>query len=146
VITEINERDLENPLKVTEDILNYAESIFTEDGILKVAVIPPDEKNPYIFYKLDRYEHYRKLIAETVTTRLKGIPLKVEADWNKEINTAFGAIEENAPEWWREKELRARREKATALDVLARSRFSALVGPVKRGKRCCFRFSVLNLR
>ncbi|HPA73774.1 MAG TPA: AAA family ATPase, partial [Spirochaetota bacterium] len=134
VITGINERDLENPLKVTEDILNYAEGIFTDDGVVKVSVIPSDDKNSYKFYKLGRYEHYRKLISKTVTTRLKGIPLKVEADWHREVDKAFGAIDDTAPEWWREKELRARREKAAALDVLARSRFSALVGPAGTGK------------
>jgi hypothetical protein len=83
-------------------------------------------------YQLERLAKAGELICSTVDKRAAGQPHKVSADWRRELDQQLGALPAEGEE--RDKEERARHEKAVALAELAARRFSVLIGPAGTGK------------
>lgn len=79
-------------------------------------------------FQLDRLRKVGELITHRVRRRLKGAPHQLDVDWRARVDAALGDSGDDPDE-----EL-ARQEKATALETLARDRFSVLVGPAGTGK------------
>jgi hypothetical protein len=79
--------------------------------------------------QLDRLAEAAVAIRRTVTKRAAASALSVKADWAAVVTEALRS--EKSPD---ADELLARREKAAALEVLATSRISVLVGPAGTGK------------
>ncbi len=86
-------------------------------------------------YQLARLEQARQLIGRQVNRRRTGARLKVEADWRGVIDRQLGEI---SPDDDGDEEL-ARQEKAAALEVLATSRISVLIGAAGTGKTTLLR-------
>jgi ATP-dependent exoDNAse (exonuclease V) alpha subunit len=86
-------------------------------------------------YQLARLHDARRVIARQVERRRKGASLKIEADWRSVIDAQLGAppADDDGDE-----EL-ARQEKAAALEVLATSRVSVLIGAAGTGKTTLLR-------
>lgn len=83
-------------------------------------------------YQLERLAKAGELIRSTVVKRAAGQPHKISADWRRELDQQLGALPAEGEE--RDKEERARQEKAAALAELAARRFSVLIGPAGTGK------------
>lgn len=139
-ITKINEAKIEPNCPVNKDILRAVESFF-EDEIKTISeeTIPDPlsgkQKKYPKFYKLQRLQEFKETICNFVERRInKGKRHEVSIDWRQVIDGEFGAIDRALPEWLQKKEERARTEKAAALDEIARSRFSVLIGPAGTGK------------
>lgn len=81
-------------------------------------------------YQLARLHKARRLIVRQVERRRKGASLKVEANWRAVIDDELREV----PAAGDEDEELARQEKAAALQVLARSRVSVLIGAAGTGK------------
>jgi len=81
-------------------------------------------------WQLDRLADASDVIAAEVRRRVELGPIDVQWDWRGRIDEVLE--EEHSPSDAFEEEARA--EKARALEVLARSRISALVGPAGTGK------------
>lgn len=81
-------------------------------------------------WQLARLAECGDLIASEVTRRIEKGPIEISWDWRAAIDAALA----EAPGPADEAEERARTEKAEALQVLARSRISTLVGPAGTGK------------
>jgi hypothetical protein len=86
-------------------------------------------------YQLARLATARRQIARQVTRRHGAAPLKVSADWRQVIDHALSST---SPEDDGEEEL-ARQEKAAALEMLATSRVSVLIGAAGTGKTTLLR-------
>lgn len=86
-------------------------------------------------YQLSRLSDARKEIRRQVQRRRKANPLNVSADWAAVIDLELGS-EAPADD---EDEIAARREKASALEMLATSRISVLVGAAGTGKTTLLR-------
>lgn len=86
-------------------------------------------------YQLARLHDARKEIRRQIQRRRKGNPLNVSADWAAVIDAELGskAAEDD------EDEIAARREKSAALQMLATSRVSVLVGAAGTGKTTLLR-------
>lgn len=91
-------------------------------------------------FQLDRLAVTRELIADTVQKRVnRGKRHVVEIDWRAALDREFN----NTPAPKNSLEDRGRREKAAALDELASSRFSVLIGAAGTGKTTLLRFLCL---
>jgi hypothetical protein len=77
--------------------------------------------------QLTRYQKVGELVRKQIEGRLKGQRHAVLKDWEALVEKKFGKTDDA-------EELRARREKASALKELAESRFSVLAGPAGAGK------------
>lgn len=86
-------------------------------------------------YQLDRLDQARRVINRQVNRRRDAARLKVEADWRAVIDTQLGAVPDDDDG---DEEL-ARQEKAAALEVLATSRISVLIGAAGTGKTTLLR-------
>lgn len=83
-------------------------------------------------YQLERLAEAGEMIRSTVDKRAAGQPHKISVDWRRELDQQLGALPAEGDE--RDKEERARQEKAAALAELAARRFSVLIGPAGTGK------------
>ncbi|WP_433666374.1 AAA family ATPase [Nocardia sp. CA-136227] len=86
-------------------------------------------------WQLQRLSIVSDVIQAEVDARVNSGPLDVEWEWRGEIDRVF----DESPSADDIDEHAARSEKATALEVLARSRFSVLVGPAGTGKTTLLR-------
>jgi AAA domain/UvrD-like helicase C-terminal domain len=84
--------------------------------------------------QLKRYADYGSIIRRATADRIKGKVSPVTVDWRKSLDKAFGPIKEGDTE-----EEKARGEKTLALDILANSRLSVLIGPAGTGKTTVLR-------
>ena len=84
--------------------------------------------------QLKRYTNYGSIIRRAVAERVKGKVTPAKIDWPEKLEKAFGPLKKGDKE-----EERARNEKAFALDVLANSRLSVLIGPAGTGKTTVLR-------
>lgn len=129
VIQEIRDRPLQPSCPVSVDVMSaIGDSLTPEVGPALMANGDPA-------YQLDRLASARSLIAKQVNRRRKAAPLKVTAEWRAVIDRQLGPV----PEADDGEETLARQEKASALEVLATSRFSVLVGPAGTGKTTLLR-------
>ncbi|WP_217363045.1 ATP-dependent RecD-like DNA helicase [Roseicella sp. DB1501] len=83
-------------------------------------------------YKLKRYVASRDMIGSAVRKRVAARRHELAHAWRKLVDAELGQLPANADD--RKEEERARQEKAAALELLARSRFSVLIGPAGSGK------------
>jgi hypothetical protein len=81
-------------------------------------------------YQLARLQKIGEVIRSSTERRLKGARLAITADWRKLLDVGLGPIDPND----KDRETRARQEKAAALKELAEARFSILIGPAGTGK------------
>jgi len=86
-------------------------------------------------YQLTRLHDARKAIRRQIQRRRKGTALNVTADWAAVIDAELGPMADEDDE----DEVAARREKAAALERLATSRVSVLVGAAGTGKTTLLR-------
>lgn len=123
-------RALEAPLEprcaVDEDVLAINE------GWLRDAVAEAKTASGEPAYKLQRYATAREMIATTIRKRVAGKRHEFAENWRALVDSELGDLPEEEAN--RQDEERARREKAAALEQLATSRFSVLVGPAGSGK------------
>ena len=99
-------------------------------------VISVSEAGSETKIQLDRYVKSGKLIQSAVDQRLNNVPKRIKINWRELVNREFNKqdiVIEDADEDV------ARAEKATALECLADSRFSVLVGPAGTGKTTVLR-------
>jgi hypothetical protein len=99
----------------------------------EIETVPMKDGSPA--YQLSRLHDARKEIRRQIQRRRKGNPLNVRADWAAVIDGELGS--ETAKD--DEDEIAARREKAAALEMLATSRVSVLVGAAGTGKTTLLR-------
>lgn len=83
-------------------------------------------------FQLDRYVETSKLISETIAKRKNGNANEGEFDWAERVNHAIDGDKKNVHPT--EDDLKARQEKAAALEVLYHSRISVLMGSAGTGK------------
>lgn len=112
---------------VTADLLAVAEE---EQFDGEIRIIRMADKRPA--YQLDRFAAVGELIRATVNKRIQGQRHQLAVDWRVELDTRLGAMPATGEE--KDKEERARTEKAAALSEIAAARFSVLIGPAGTGK------------
>lgn len=96
-------------------------------------VLDVDEELYY--FKLKRLDTIKDKIKNFVQKRIKrSINPTIQQDWLQLVENKFGKIDESKPLWFQERDKQAREEKAHALDILANSRVSVLIGPAGTGK------------
>lgn len=123
------EKPGEQTTPVTGDLLAVAEDeLFAGE----VRVIKMADDRPA--YQIERLAQAGKLIRETIDQRVspQSQRNKVSGNWRSELDQLLGPLPSETEE--RKKEERAREEKAAALEEIAASRFSVLVGPAGTGK------------
>jgi ATP-dependent exoDNAse (exonuclease V) alpha subunit len=128
LIQAIRDEPLDPPCPLSEDILSVAESYF--DSEVEFATMAGGARA----YQLTRLAAAKKAISRLVQRRAGAKPLAVEADWRATIDQLLGDSAADDPD-----EPQAREEKAAALQVLARSRISVLIGPAGTGKTTLLR-------
>ena len=79
--------------------------------------------------QLRRYVQSGKLLRSAVDERLKNSPKATKIDWRKLVDKKFRKLKKGDAD-----EDRAREEKATALERLAKCRIAVLIGPAGTGK------------
>ena len=122
VVNSIRDLKLKPPCPATGDSLSVAEKIFA--GIVDKAQAA--DSSPA--YQLARLSEAGNIIRTAVLKRASGKRHSVKQNWRDLLDKQF----KNAvPD---EQEKRARSEKTLALEELAASRFSVLIGPAGTGK------------
>jgi hypothetical protein len=116
----------EEAVEVTGDLLGVAESIFDDE--IKIASMADAGRA----YQLGRLATVGDLIRNTISKRAAAPRHQINADWRKELDLRLAPLPENADEHLRE--TRARDEKVAALQEIAESRLSVLIGPAGTGK------------
>ena len=105
---------------------------FLTDEIIRRTL---DEEKEIYYFKLARFEALKGRIKNFVQKRIKrNINPPIQQEWLKLIENTFGKIDTSNPHWYQERDKQARNEKAHALDILANSRISVLIGPAGTGK------------
>ena len=105
---------------VTPDILN------TSIMMMQPEVLKVQDMHDETYIQLKRYHDYGKLICDKVLgTMNRRLDLKI--NWADRLEAEFGKAEEN-------EEAQAQREKAAALNEIANSKLSVLIGPAGTGK------------
>ncbi|MCB9264313.1 MAG: AAA family ATPase [Lewinellaceae bacterium] len=94
-----------------------------------------DEEEELYYFKLQRFDAIKRKIRNFVQKRSRRkINPPIEQDWLELLDKKFGPIDETKPDWHRERDRKARLEKANALEILSNSRVSVLIGPAGTGK------------
>ena len=122
-----DEERKEDPTLVTNDLLGVAEDEQFEGQIRIVSL-----KNEAPAYQIERLANVGELIRKTVERRSQSARHKLDIDWQKELDAHLKALPDDEVD--RVKEVRARQEKAAALEEIASSRVSVLIGPAGTGK------------
>lgn len=107
---------------ITGDYYMLAEEVFDKD--ISVTTMASDETA----YQLERFVNTKRIIAQKIIDRLKSPKLPINVKWEDILNAKLPSIHIS------EKERKARQEKVAALQILAESRFSVLIGPAGTGK------------
>ena len=129
IIQEIRDRTLDPSCLLSPDTM----SVCKEALLPAVVTVQMADGEPA--FQLQRLSEAKDEISRQVNRRRKGVPLSVEEDWRTVIDEQlmqFGPVDD------KEEEL-ARQEKAAALEVLATSRISVLVGAAGTGKTTLLR-------
>jgi ATP-dependent exoDNAse (exonuclease V) alpha subunit len=110
--------------------------IAIEDFVnLEIARHTLDEEEELYYFKLTRFDIIKSKIKNFVQKRIKrSFNPAIQQNWQKLIDNKFGEIDTSKPNWYQERDKKAREEKARALDILANSRVSVLIGPAGTGK------------
>jgi hypothetical protein len=124
VIERARALTIQPPCPLDGDVL----PIFDNSLAPEVAVTV---KGEFRTYQLKRYVEARSCIRSVVRQRRSGGPLPGDHDWEALI---ANAIPKSSQDEWDESESLARKEKAAALAMLYRSRFSVLMGNAGTGK------------
>ena len=122
VILQIRDLDLQPSCEVTGDLMSVAEKQFTGE----VESIQMSDGAPG--YQLQRLSQMGGKIRDAVNKRLKGKRFEIREDWRKKLDAELDSPITD------ESEERARQEKTGALEELANSRISVLIGPAGTGK------------
>jgi len=129
VIQDIRDQPLQPGCPISLDVMAVcAEALPPEIVTVEMAGGDPA-------YQLSRLSQARQVIARQVNRRRNGARLPVDADWRSVIDDQLGPIPADDDG---EEEL-ARQEKAAALEVLATSRISVLIGAAGTGKTTLLR-------
>lgn len=131
IISRLRQLNLSPLLPATEDQFEI------HAGRLAPVLCGCSLENGKAAFQLDRLAVTRELIADTVQKRVtRGRRHTIEIDWRDELDREFRAV----PAPRNSLEDRGRREKAAALEELASSRFSVLIGAAGTGKTTLLRF------
>jgi len=131
VITRLKNLNLSPALPATQDQYEIH-----KDRLVPV-VVSCALANGKAAYQLDRLSVTRNIIDSTVQKRVKkGKRLVVDIKWRNELDNEF----KETPAPAGSLEDRGRKEKAAALDELASSRFSVLIGAAGTGKTTLLKF------
>ena len=132
LIVDINELPLDPYCSVGCDIMNNLDDFFSAE------FVPVEMKNGGVAYQLLRMREFGDIIRQSVDKRVNTANRhNVTEDWSGIVNEAFDkfkSIKEITDEDEREREIKARREKAAVLKELAEARLSVLVGGAGTGK------------
>jgi len=107
---------------INGDYYDLAEEGFSSD----VAIT--DTASGDTAYQLHRYVITKNTISKKIMDRLKGQKLSISENWEVTLNAKLPDSQID------DQERRARQEKVAALQTLAESRFSLLIGPAGTGK------------
>lgn len=122
-----DEERKEDPTLVTNDLLAVAEDE-QFDAQIKIVSL----KNDAPAYQIERLANVGELIRRTIEKRSQAARHKLDVDWRKELESFLKALPDDEVD--RAKEERARQEKAAALEEIASSRVSVLIGSAGTGK------------
>ena len=132
VIRRARQRALQPPCPLGENVLDACEESFAP-VVGRVATRAGEPA-----YQVDRLIECRTIIRREVLGRAKGRPHEANHDWRQVVDTGLGEPLPSDPKE-QELEVRARREKAAALEQLFRSRLCVLAGPAGTGKTTLLR-------
>ncbi|WP_163165404.1 AAA family ATPase [Arthrobacter sp. Alg241-R88] len=128
LVQAVRDEPLDPPCPLTNDIIAVAEGKFAAE--IQQASMADGQPA----YQLLRLHHARDRISTLVRKRMKAKPLPVTANWEDVIGALLRTSALDDPD-----ESQARIEKAAALETLAQSRLSVLVGPAGTGKTTLLR-------
>ena len=131
LIQRVRERPMKPECPLDADTLPIIENHLSP-LIATVALTGKDEA-----FQLDRFVETTKLISEAITKRKNGVSNEGEFDWSALVNYAIDG--DNKQVELSEDDVKARKEKAAALEVLYRSRVSVLLGAAGTGKSLLLR-------
>lgn len=123
----ISETPLKPPCNLKKDIFDVVEDFF-EGVIIRVEMA---DGSPA--YQLNYLNQMGEKIRNTVIKRSTAKRNKIDADWNALLEQKLCPLEKIIPEDIEIEKL-ARKEKVAALNELAESRVSVLIGPAGTGK------------
>ncbi len=132
VIRRAREHALQPPCPLGENVLDACEESF--DPVIARVATRADEPG----YQVARLVECRNIIRREVLGRKRGKPHAADLDWRGLVDAGLDKPLPGDPEE-RELEERARREKASALEQLFRSRLAVLIGPAGTGKTTLLR-------
>ncbi len=127
VIQTIRDSALDPPCQLSADVMAVCSDALPPE----VQAVEMGDGSPA--YQLLRLHDAKRTITRQIERRRKGAKLQATADWATVIDEAIGSPAED------EEERLARQEKAAALEVLATSRVSVLVGAAGTGKTTLLR-------
>ena len=128
IIESIQTLPIKPGCSVDSTLMKVAEQIFNEQ--LSITEMADDSAA----YQLMRYTNCKAIINKTVFNRIKAKKIAVQADWPQLLEDELQPIQSGLPELELDREKKARKEKIAALEVLAKSRISVLIGPAGTGK------------
>ena len=87
------------------------------------------------YFKLRRFTDIREKINQFVLKRIeKPISPSINQDWEALLHSHFGKPDSSESPHLLERDIKAKQEKAAALEIMANNRFSILIGPAGTGK------------
>ena len=131
IIEQARERALRPPCPLGENVLDVMEECFGP------IIACTKTKAGETAYQVDWLSKCRSIISREVSKRKSGRGHAASHDWSNLVAADLESLPEDALE--QDIELRARKEKAAALEVIFRSRISVLVGSAGTGKTTLLR-------
>lgn len=125
IIKSIRDLSLSPACAINSDYYLLAEECF------KGSIVLEEMKDGERAYQLQRFADSRKIISQKILDRINGKRLSLAVAWEDLIDKTLDPNGNENPD---AEELKARREKATALKEIAEARFSVLIGSAGTGK------------
>jgi hypothetical protein len=129
VIQDIRDRPLDPSCPLSVDVMAVCDTSLPPE----VVVVSMASSEPA--FQLARLHEGRRAISRQIERRRKGARLRVDADWRAVVDAQLGEIPADDDG---DEEL-ARQEKAAALEIVATSRVSVLIGAAGTGKTTLLR-------
>jgi ATP-dependent exoDNAse (exonuclease V) alpha subunit len=134
VINTIRNKPISPTCDVTEDTINVAEEIFSSHpkAIELVEIEKIDSNDNRITekaYQLQRLSEMGAIIKNSVRKRIKGKRFEIQTNWEELLDKELGKAKPGD-----KLEEKARQEKIAALEEIAKSRISVLIGSAGTGK------------
>lgn len=141
IVNQIRDLSIKPKCNLDGDLYDIISSFLLDNKPSFAGIVSAEMKDGSPAYKLTRLRDVKDKIIEKVIQRKNADPLDIKENWDNLLKEELNAFKSHNLD---ERERLARQEKTAALEILATSRISVLIGPAGTGKTTLLKVLVKN--